>query len=288
MENPNEWLTVFSQSLPHYVDCICGHRVKRITYLYHKPTKTIQYIGKTCVRKYNIQFSLTNPILLEVIKDNIHRSEWDKDTYVRQHIQWQYKSFMTTSSNPSLLRTLLSDIYDLISEYGFDLVDISNTIERDIIRLDYKTQTDDISHSVLMDEYSYQSISDIESEYSEEDIEETHIEGLHIEKIINEIVEKIENMVDSETKNDINKGELISKPIIIPLNEIRVPSCYCSFSFCYCEMKYRMRRMQEDMVDLNIRIQNTRDETQALLEKTQTLLEKTQTYRRSIQSIVYT
>ena len=90
-----DWVIVCSQSLGHYVHCICGHRVKRITYLYHKPSKAIQYVGKTCVRKYGIEFSLTNPILLDVIKANLDKAEWDRDACVREHILSQYTTFMT-------------------------------------------------------------------------------------------------------------------------------------------------------------------------------------------------
>ena len=38
-KNKNEdgdWQTVFSENTHHFMPCICGHKVKRITYIYHK------------------------------------------------------------------------------------------------------------------------------------------------------------------------------------------------------------------------------------------------------------
>jgi hypothetical protein len=171
-ENPEEWVILFSLSLNHYVKCTCGHRVKRITYIYHKPSKTIQYIGKTCVKKYQIYLSMTNTLLLDVIK-NIYTStkEWDIVTPIRDHIHKLYLGFTEhiTSGNLDYVavvlpfRRLLSDVCDLVSEYGFDLVDLLKDIERDVESLNYTTR-----HQMI-DEYesvcdSIDTISDIESD----------------------------------------------------------------------------------------------------------------------------
>ena len=210
----NDWVIVCSQSLSHYVRCICGHRVKRITYLYHKPSKAIQYVGKTCVRKYGIEISLTNPILLDVIKANLKKAEWDRDACVREHIQSQYTTFMTMaltdeSSDISVnkvvgpFRRLLSDVCDLVSEYGFDLVDILRDIEREVESLNQATR-----HQ-MVDEYSLcDTISEIASEHTDvadEELAESVTESA--EESVVESVEAAAALPITDDKVDIEATE---------------------------------------------------------------------------------
>ena len=200
MHMDNEWLIVCSQSLKYYVHCICGHRVKRITYLYHKQSKAIQYVGKTCVRKYGIEMSLTNPILLEVIKANLSKAEWDRDACVREHIQSQYTTFMTMAKEEDTIaysvvgpfRRLLSDVCDLVSEFNYDLVDVLRDIEREVESLNQTTR-----HQ-MVDEYSLcDSISEIASEHSDTELSERNMEdaeaeaeepGVILEEMVTDIV----------------------------------------------------------------------------------------------------
>jgi hypothetical protein len=212
----NDWVIVCSQSLGHYVHCICGHRVKRITYLYHKPSKAIQYVGKTCVRKYGIEISLTNPILLDVIKANLDKAEWDRDDCVREHIQSQYTNFMTLALTDDIsvnkvvgpFRRLLSDVCDLVSEYGFDLVDILRDIEREVESLNQTTR-----HQ-MVDEYSLcDSISEIASEHTDVTDEEV-VESVGSEPVVEDTEdEPVFDIVD-EPVYDIIEEPVVENPII--------------------------------------------------------------------------
>ena len=224
LQMDKDWVIVCSQSLNHYVHCICGHRVKRITYLYHKPSKAIQYVGKTCVRKYGIEFYLTNPILLDVIKANLHMGEWDRDSSVRHHIHTQYTTFMTRVKDAALsdessenimntvvgpFRRLLSDVCDLVSEYGFDLVDILRNIEEEVESLNQATR-----HQ-MVDEYSLcDTISEIASEHSvesesmlfdTEQMEENIVVKECIEYLVEQVVEQgvEENVLDNVVIKEI-------------------------------------------------------------------------------------
>ena len=171
-ENPEEWVILFSLSLNHYVKCTCGHRVKRITYIYHKPSKTIQYIGKTCVKKYQIYLSMTNTLLLDVIKEcYTSTKEWDIVTPIRDRIHTLYLGFTQHILSGNLdyvavvlpFRRLLSDVCDLVSEYGFDLVDLLKDIERDVESLNYATRHQMINEYESVCD-TIDTISDIDSE----------------------------------------------------------------------------------------------------------------------------
>ena len=299
-----DWVIVCSQSLNHYVHCICGHRVKRITYLYHKPSKAIQYVGKTCVRKYGIEFYLTNPILLDVIKANLHRGEWDRDSCVRHHIHTQYTAFMTlvkeaTLSNENIMNTvvapfrrLLSDVCDLVSEYGFDLVDILRDIEEEVESLNQATR-----HQ-MVDEYSLcDTISEIASEHSMEsenmlfDTEimeengvikeflepcvepcvEPHVEQL-VEQVLEQVVEQVieENLVIKENvvveENPVIKENVVveENPVIkenvvvderpVIKNSLIQNNFISTIVKCHCFMSYCNCNMEYNLRRLHERI----------------------------------
>ena len=216
-----DWVIVCSQSLGHYVHCICGHRVKRISYLYHKPSKAIQYVGKTCVRKYGIEFSLTNPILLDVIKANLDKAKWDRDACVREHILSQYTTFMTMaltqeSSDISVntvvgpFRRLLSDVCDLVSEFNFDLVDVLRDIEREVESLNQTTR-----HQ-MVDEYSLcDTISEIASEHTDITDEEV-VESVGSEPVVEDepVFDIVENPIEDEPVFDIVENPIEDEPIV--------------------------------------------------------------------------
>ena len=219
MHMDNEWLIVCSQSLKYYVHCICGHRVKRITYLYHKQSKAIQYVGKTCVRKYGIEMSLTNPILLEVIKANLSKAEWDRDACVREHIQSQYTTFMTMAKEEDTIaysvvgpfRRLLSDVCDLVSEFNYDLVDVLRDIEREVESLNQTTR-----HQ-MVDEYSLcDSISEIASEHSDTELSERNMEDAEAEEpgVIGVILEEMVTDIVVETGLKEIISEDIGEPVV--------------------------------------------------------------------------
>ena len=289
MHMDNEWLIVCSQSLKYYVHCICGHRVKRITYLYHKQSKAIQYVGKTCVRKYGIEMSLTNPILLEVIKANLSKAEWDRDACVREHIQSQYTTFMTMAKEEDTIaysvvgpfRRLLSDVCDLVSEFNYDLVDVLRDIEREVESLNQTTR-----HQ-MVDEYSLcDSISEIASEHSDTELSERNMEDAEAEEpgVIGVILEEMVTDIVVETGlKEIGVPALINQPESMIDKFVRTTTIddqdTCSATaHCYCGMKYRLRRLQEGINELRQTIEDNRKEAQELIEQSREQREKAKEY----------
>jgi len=168
-----KWQIVFSDNTHHFMPCICGHKVKRITYIYHRPTKTVGYIGKTCVKKYGIQTKVSNAILLAVIKGHTDELCIRIEDLVRLHILEKYNIFMTKIQEyihedieidyydiVAPFRRLLNDVCDLVSEYEYDLVDLLREIERGVESMNQTTKhtmVDEVDSS--MESLSY--IADI-------------------------------------------------------------------------------------------------------------------------------
>ena len=73
----DQWYIVFSEHSEINHHCICGHNVKRITYIYNKFTKHIMLIGSTCAKKFGIKQHLNNCILLVNIKQFIQSNTYD-------------------------------------------------------------------------------------------------------------------------------------------------------------------------------------------------------------------
>jgi len=210
-----KWQIVFSDNTRHFMPCICGHKVKRITYIYHRPTKTVGYIGKTCVKKYGIQTKVSNAILLAVIKGHTDELCIQIEDLVRLHILEKYNIFMTKIQEyihedieidyydiVAPFRRLLNDVCDLVSEYEYDLVDLLREIERGVESMNQTTKhtmVDEVDSS--MESLSYIvdiSISDSGIETHDEPLGEPSVEpsGEPSDKHFEETNEICENVLE--------------------------------------------------------------------------------------------
>jgi hypothetical protein len=174
---PYDWQIIHSCHSDTFQRCICGHNVKRLTYIYNKRTCEIMRVGTTCVKKYGITQHITNSLLYVVlhkyIVDEIDAmSESHEDSYVfieiesclRTCIQEKYKEINdkidTAHASSSVnyydvvvpFRRLLTETCDLVMEYKFlSLKELLQEIEDNINLLD-----NNIKHRMI-DEYENSS-----------------------------------------------------------------------------------------------------------------------------------
>ena len=181
---PCHWQIIYSRHSDKFQRCICGHNVKRLTYIYNKQTCEIMRLGTTCVKKYGITQHVTNSLLFVVLQkyivdeiDSIH--ETHEDSYVfteiesclRTCIQEKYKEINekiekrkttdeTAHASSSVnyydvvvpFRRLLTETCDLVMEYKFlSLKELLQEIEDNINLLD-----NNIKHRMI-DEYEISS-----------------------------------------------------------------------------------------------------------------------------------
>lgn len=181
---PYDWQIIYSRHSDTFRRCICGHNVKRLTYIYNKQTCDIMRVGTTCVKKYGITQHVTNSLLFVVLQkyivheiDSIH--ETHEDSYVfteiesclRTCIQEKYKEINekiekgktteeTAHASSSVnyydvvvpFRRLLTETCDLVMEYKFlSLKELLQEIEDNINLLD-----NNIKHRMI-DEYEISS-----------------------------------------------------------------------------------------------------------------------------------
>ena len=181
---PYDWQIIYSRHSDTFQRCICGHNVKRLTYIYNKQTCEIMRVGTTCVKKYGITQHVTNSLLFVVLQkyivdeiDSIH--ETHEDSYVfteiesclRTCIQEKYKEINekiekrkttdeTAHASSSVnyydvvvpFRRLLTETCDLVMEYKFlSLKELLQEIEDNINLLD-----NNIKHRMI-DEYEISS-----------------------------------------------------------------------------------------------------------------------------------
>jgi len=157
----NEWQIVLSDKSNGTHHCICGHNVKRITYVYNKNTKELLCIGTTCVKKYGIYEHMKNGILLLFIKNMIHTGEMYDDSVLKTYIQDKYLSFrekiMEYSDSDEIdyydvvapFRRLLNDVCDLVTEYKYDLTVLLKEIEKDVDSMNSHTKHIMIDETVV-------------------------------------------------------------------------------------------------------------------------------------------
>ena len=237
--NKEDWQIVLSDKTDNPHHCICGHNVKRITYIYNKLTKQILCIGTTCVKKYGIHEHMKNGILLLFIKNMIHTGNQCDETMLSIYIQDKYLSFrekiMTYSSNDEIdyydivapFRRLLDDVCDLVTEYKYNLTVLLKNIEKDVNSMNDHTKhimidetenevdgnSSDLppEHSPIFEIISVEDISVSESvdyQISCDDLSESYNDTSDNDISENELSYNDISDIEPESYNDISENEL--------------------------------------------------------------------------------
>jgi hypothetical protein len=160
---PDQWKIFHSDKLDHYIECICGHHVKRVTYLYNIDTKEILFIGTTCAKKYGITRHIKNRILIQVLKEDVQKGDlvnrvpqWIQHTYFdfREKINSTSKNDLDYYDIVAPFQRLLNDVCELVTEYKYDLILLLKSIEQDV-----DSMNECVRHYII-DEYEEDVISE--------------------------------------------------------------------------------------------------------------------------------
>jgi hypothetical protein len=169
----NEWFIFHKESSKTHKSCICGHHVKRITYIYNKETKQVMYVGTTCAKKYGIRQHIKNSVLLAAllesipVLDNMNLFLTMQTLIQNKYIYFcnkicDYKDEIDYYDVVAPFRRLLNDVCDLVSEYKYDFIVLLKEIQTDVESMNQYTK------HMMIDEYNAdnESISEILSESS--------------------------------------------------------------------------------------------------------------------------
>ena len=244
----NEWQIIYSCHSTTFQKCLCGHNVKRLTYIYNKNTCEIMRIGTTCVKKYGITQHISNSLLYIVLQkyivEDIEKTRMsvdesyvftDIETCLRTCIQEKYQEIhlkmYTNRGSPTIdyydvvvpFRRLLTETCDLVMEYKFlSLKEILQEIENDIHLLDNHAKHRMIdeyeisSASVSSDSSILDTISEIDDEPTEEPIDEPTEEPTE-EPIDEPTYEPIDEPTEEPIEEPID--EPIEEPTYEPIDE---------------------------------------------------------------------
>ena len=222
-----EWYIVSCENTKEHHHCICGHNVKRVTYIYNKMTKHIMMVGTTCIKKYGIKQHLKNGILVLTIKTILETKTYttnsdniivipDFHTILNESIQTQFSEFqekinICISNNIDIdyydiiapFRRLLNDVCYLVTEYNYDFMILLKEIETNV-----NAMNDTVKHIIIdetkediseesLSESSEEPIYTIVEKYMEE--EPIHIVEKYMEEEEPIIIEQIH--INNETVN---------------------------------------------------------------------------------------
>ena len=264
-----------------YRDCICGHRVKRITYLYDRISKKIMHIGTTCVKKYGISNHLKNRVLIQVLKENMMKLEtYSLEEKVGSWIQKSYSIFRNKINECSEgefdyydivapFRRLLNDVCELVTEYNFDLISLLKEIERDVDSMNAYTK-----HHMIDESDDSSSISTIESDES--------IDEMSAATPVTDIGDDIGSVV-SIVNSEFSVEEQVEDgpkalPIVIGDTFCTDPNCP-PFIHRYCEIKHRLNNLKIGIIENNTHIRSIRIEIEDCFTKSRELQEQIRQHR---------
>ena len=252
---PYNWQIIHSCHSDTFQRCICGHNVKRLTYIYNKQTCEIMRVGTTCVKKYGITQHITNSLLYVVlhkyIVDEIDAiSESHEDSYVfieiesslRTCIQEKYKEINakidTAHASSSVnyydvvvpFRRLLTETCDLVMEYKFlSLKELLQEIEDNINLLDNNIKhrmIDEYENSSAASESASTSASSVDtldtiSEIDEAtDIDDSILSDSSIRPEIQAVIEDIlQNVLVEPIDDAVVEDNMTPTPTTQPFNE---------------------------------------------------------------------
>ena len=186
----DEWYIVFSENTKINHSCICGHHVKRITYIYNKFTKHIMRVGSTCAKKFGINQHLKNSILLLTIKHMIslphsytddsgiiniaNLSKILKEYINLKYLDFQEKIKICIMNDIDIdyydtvlpFRRLLNDVCYLVTEYNYDFMVLLKEIESNV-----NAMNNTFKHMIIDETVS------VEEEGEEQEEEEAKEEG---------------------------------------------------------------------------------------------------------------
>jgi hypothetical protein len=264
-----QWEIFHNDHSNFYKPCICGHRVKRITYLYDNLHRKIIFIGTTCVKKYGITRHLNNRILIQVLKESLVSFESiELEDRLKTWIESRYNVLLEKVNACSEgvfdyydivapFRRLLNDICELVTEYHFDLILLLKVIERDVESMNESTK------HYMVDEYdSDTSISTIEYD-DDPDLktEDVFIETLP--ELSNNVLDEPENYEEAadtpselsdniidEPENDV--GEIIPEVLDIIMNETANDDDVGIISNLSDTVLYNNEPQMEENIDISI------------------------------------
>ncbi|NBV28914.1 hypothetical protein EBS02_07870 [bacterium] len=272
-----------------YRECICGHRVKRVTYLYDRISKKIMHIGTTCVKKYGISNHLKNRILIQVLKENMMKLEtYSLEEKVASWIQKSYSIFRNKINECSEgefdyydivapFRRLLNDVCELVTEYKFDLISLLKEIERDVDSMNAYTkhhmidESDESSSISTIDTEIYSQNSDI-LPLSDELCNHIDHENSSVISFVNSefSVESVEDIVsvisfaNSEFSVEMDES---STPLPVAIADPFCTDPNCSPELHgYCQLKRRLEKMKNGIVEHRLHIQSIRMELEDCLK----------------------
>jgi hypothetical protein len=185
-----EWYIICSENTKIHHHCICGHNVKRITYIYNKMTKHIMIVGTTCIKKCGIKQHLKNGILVLTIKNILETNTYitssdniivisNFHSILNDSIQTRFSEFQEKINYCILnnididyydiiapFRRLLNDVCYLVTEYNYDFMILLKEIEMNV-----NAMNDTVKHII---------IDETKEDMSEESLSESSEDTIHI------------------------------------------------------------------------------------------------------------
>jgi hypothetical protein len=286
-----QWEIFHSENLNIYKPCICGHRVKRISYLYDRISKTTIYIGTTCLKKYGITNHLKNRILIEVLKEN-PMDICDLEENVRTWIQKTYSAFRNKVDECcqgvfdyydiiAPFRRLLNDVCELVTEYDFKLILLLKEIERDVESMNETTKhfmidefdsdcdlSDNTSISTIPSElsdeiYIFSAETPVDSEYDNDDIYSIASSEFSVDETPYDTLSDRSSAPERGILNEIWCKRIGNwdkpRPIAIADPFCDDPNCNPHMHY-YCNIKFRLHHLRKNIAEHHEQINTIRIE----------------------------
>ena len=150
-EAVQEWRTLHHHKYKEPQYCICGHHIKHVIPIFNIHNHKCFLVGDSCAKKHNIKEHLSNELLFSYLNGLLEETtdlyDIDIDSQIVPFINTEHqhlKQLLVENDEVNYFDVVLplcklnENIDDLIQKFGFDLVEIHNSIIADVYLMNEK------------------------------------------------------------------------------------------------------------------------------------------------------
>ena len=150
-EAVQEWRTLHHHKYKEPQYCICGHHIKHVIPIFNIHNHKCFLVGDSCAKKHNIKEHLSNELLFSYLNGLLEETtdlyDIDIDSQIVPFINTEHqhlKQLLVENDEVNYFDVVLplcklnENVDDLIQKFGFDLVEIHNSIIADVYLMNEK------------------------------------------------------------------------------------------------------------------------------------------------------
>lgn len=208
----HEWISICNTTEPTMYSCVCGHKVKNITYLFNEKNQNIVSVGTTCCKKYGLlEKHMKNELLIHILREQISQHCFKHSGKILS-LEKDLRELLENYINEKCIEVFKKYTRDMDENiYYFDVFYPLNRMKDDILELknygyDFTKYYDEICELLRERDIHMNEMGDIDSETNSEIMEKLDKIEQEISQLLNENLSEITDFENEEISELLNEN----------------------------------------------------------------------------------